>query len=656
MADNQQISKLNIKGTVFDIVDEYARSKIYEAPTYTSKSSGLYKITIDGGGHVSAAAAVTASDLPSHTHDHSHTQYLTAHQSLAHSHTQYATTGHSHSDYITTAGTGLSKSGQTLGLKTASDTEIGGIKVSFTTNSNIANPTTVTGSGVEYGISIDKNNLAYITLPDFSLSGHSHSQYLTSLSHSHSQYLTAHQNLAHSHTQYATTGHSHSQYLTAHQSLAHSHSQYAFGTGTLANLTGATSSTDNTGKLWGSYTLVQWMSDIIGADLSAISSTSAEIEKILEDNDVSTGLLKRISSLESGKADKSATVSTITYDTTNKKITKTINGTTTDVITAATIVTDGGGIKSLSHSHSDYLTSIKEADTNAYGGIKLYSTKTGGDITTNAATTTSGRYYQVQLDHNGHAFVNIPWTDTDTKVTSVGNHYASAAGAKASGLYKITTDAAGHITAATAVAKADITGLGIPGQDTQYTASTGLTLSGTQFSLKTATEAILGGVKVSYHYTSALDNIQDVHAETAGSEMLDSHYQYHFGLQSDSTGKAFVNIPQISYIGNKLESVNYSTGKLTTTTDKNGSSVTEVVSAAQIVTDGGGIKSLAHSHTQYATTSHSHSNYLTSLAHSHTQYLTAHQSLSHSHSEYVRLDNVWYNSTTKTLNIGVAPA
>ena len=48
----------------------------------------------------------------------------------------------------------------------------------------------------------------------------------------------------------------------------------------------------------------------------------------------------------SGKADKSATVSTVTYNTTSKKITKTINGTTTDVVTAAKIVTDGGGITS----------------------------------------------------------------------------------------------------------------------------------------------------------------------------------------------------------------------------------------------------------------------------------------------------------------------
>ena len=40
------------------------------------------------------------------------------------------------------------------------------------------------------------------------------------------------------------------------------------------------------------------------------------------------------------KADKSSTVSDVAYDSTNKKITKTINGTTTDVVSAATLKTD----------------------------------------------------------------------------------------------------------------------------------------------------------------------------------------------------------------------------------------------------------------------------------------------------------------------------
>ena len=60
--------------------------------------------------------------------------------------------------------------------------------------------------------------------------------------------------------------------------------------------------------------------------------------------------------------------------------------------------------------------------------------------------------------------------------------------AKSSGLYKITVDSNGHVSAATAVAKSDITGLGIPAQDTVYT-------------LPTASST-LGGVKTTSTVTS----------------------------------------------------------------------------------------------------------------------------------------------------------
>lgn len=61
----------------------------------------------------------------------------------------------------------------------------------------------------------------------------------------------------------------------------------------------------------------------------------------------------------SGKADKSATVSSVAYNTTSKKITKTINGTTSDVVTAAKIVTDGGGIT----SHQDISGKVDKTTT-----------------------------------------------------------------------------------------------------------------------------------------------------------------------------------------------------------------------------------------------------------------------------------------------------
>jgi len=54
------------------------------------------------------------------------------------------------------------------------------------------------------------------------------------------------------------------------------------------------------------------------------------------------------------------------------------------------------------------------------------------------------------------------------------DHAAAKGSAFASGLYKITTNAEGHVTAATAAAKSDITALGIPGQDTTYQDATQL--------------------------------------------------------------------------------------------------------------------------------------------------------------------------------------
>ena len=52
--------------------------------------------------------------------------------------------------------------------------------------------------------------------------------------------------------------------------------------------------------------------------------------------------------------------------------------------------------------------------------------------------------------------------------TGANNYTHPSYTAKSSGLYKVTVDATGHVSAATAVAKADITGLGIPAQDTTY--------------------------------------------------------------------------------------------------------------------------------------------------------------------------------------------
>jgi hypothetical protein len=61
-------SKVTSSSTNGNIKINGTETTVYTHPTYTSKSSGLYKITVDTKGHVSATAAVAASDLPAHTH------------------------------------------------------------------------------------------------------------------------------------------------------------------------------------------------------------------------------------------------------------------------------------------------------------------------------------------------------------------------------------------------------------------------------------------------------------------------------------------------------------------------------------------------------------------------------------------------------------
>ena len=90
-------------------------------------------------------------------------------------------------------------------------------------------------------------------------------------------------------------------------------------------------------------------------------------------------------------------------------------------------------------------------------------------------------------------------------------HPASAAGAKADGLYKIATDANGHVTGATAVEKTDITALGIPAEntDTTYTAGSGLALSGTEFSIASkgvTADKIADGVIKTYDVATQSEN------------------------------------------------------------------------------------------------------------------------------------------------------
>lgn len=115
---------------------------------------------------------------------------------------------------------------------------------------------------------------------------------------------------------------------------------------------------------------------------------------------------------------------------------------------------------------------------------KFYKTKNSDGTYATEIAAESGKIY-VNLNDNktyrwsGSAYVVISETIALGETSSTAyrgdrgkvayDHAAAKGSAFASGLYKITTNAQGHVTGATAVQKSDITRLGIPAQDTVYT-------------------------------------------------------------------------------------------------------------------------------------------------------------------------------------------
>lgn len=123
---------------------------------------------------------------------------------------------------------------------------------------------------------------------------------------------------------------------------------------------------------------------------------------------------------------------------------------------------------------SAFASGLYKITTNAQGHVTAATAVTKTDITALGipAQDTNTTYQNATTSADG-----LMSSKDKTKLDGIASgankytHPASAAGAKSNGLYKITTDANGHITAATAVTKTDITDLGIPAQDTNTTYS-----------------------------------------------------------------------------------------------------------------------------------------------------------------------------------------
>lgn len=167
-----------------------------------------------------------------------------------------------------------------------------------------------------------------------------------------------------------------------------------------------------------------------------------------------------------------------------------------------------------SHTH-DYAPS---SHTHNYAG----SSSAGGAATsanklnTNAGGTTQPVYFAngVPVATTYTLGANVPsgakFTDT------VYTHPSHTA--KSSGLYKITVDGNGHVSAATAVAKADITALGIPSTNTTYSSATTSAAGLMSAADKTKLNGIASGANAYTHpsYTAKNSGLYKITVDSSG--------------------------------------------------------------------------------------------------------------------------------------------
>ena len=146
-------------------------------------------------------------------------------------------------------------------------------------------------------------------------------------------------------------------------------------------------------------------------------------------------------------------------------------------VSAATAV-DKSDITALGIPESD--TTYSAATTSAEGLMsaadktKLDGVTAGANKYTHPSyTARASGLYKVTVDSTGHVSAVAAVDKSD--ITALGvpaqdtTYTHPSYTARASGLYKVTVDSTGHVSAVAAVDKSDITALGVPAQDTTYT-------------------------------------------------------------------------------------------------------------------------------------------------------------------------------------------
>lgn len=190
------------------------------------------------------------------------------------------------------------------------------------------------------------------------------------------------------------------------------------------------------------------------------------------------------------------------------------------------------------HAEAAHAPSNAEKNQNAFSNVKVGSTTVAADSVTDTLELVAGTNVTITPDATND---KITISAKDTVYTHPSHTAASE------DLYKVTVNSSGHVTKTTKVTKSDITNLGIPAQDTTYSAATtsaaglmsaadkakldGIAAQANKYSLPEAGSS-LGGVKTGGDVTISNGIItvnDDSHNHVIGN--ID-------GLQSALDGKA----------------------------------------------------------------------------------------------------------------------
>lgn len=371
------------KAQVLENIGALSISDKYEHPTYASKASGFYKVTIDSTGHVSGATAVTKAD-------------------------------------ITNLGIPTQDTVYTHPTHTAYNSGL--YKVTINSLGHVTSVTAVTKSDIT-NLGIPSKDTTY------SMASASNGGLMSAAHYSKVESLENYEHPTHT----------------------------AFASG-IYKIT-----VDNEGHIIEATVVTK--DDITDLGIPAQDTTynnaSGNAAGLMSPDDYT-----KLAGIDTG-ANKTVIDSTMSDSSTNPVQNKVVKAYIDESATAA--------VAEVVNSAPDLLNTLDEL-----------AAALGDDP--NFATTVTNALGNKVDKVDGKELSSNDFTDTLlTKLNGLENYTHPSYTAKSSGFYKITVDATGHVNSVTAVTKADITGLGIPAQDTTYSTGNASTAGITKLYTNTGT-------------------------------------------------------------------------------------------------------------------------------------------------------------------------